>query len=227
MLGRCEFIGACVFLVLPLSLLFIYFVVPFSKVTSCHVCCYHTDMWTHSIHRIKYMSCFFQSSLCLCLLLSFFSMLSPLWPLFCVKSLLSINDSSFHHLLPLLFPACVGSSTILSSLHSFIPSSLVLIYSPATHARSVWSELPGIIYCLMAYSMQLTPAQRYFALFIDFHSFCLSVCVYVCVWVSDCVCVQEKHTLKKGYKAQGRPAHLSCWWNDLRIERLIDLMFEG
>lgn len=123
----------------------------------------------HSFYRMINMNRFFHSSLCLPFSLSFLCMLPP--PLL---SLLFIHPFSFHHLSPLVFLARVRSSTILSSLHSFIPPSLMLIYSPSTHVhlslvRAAWN------YLLLNGQQQLTPAQRCFA-FIYFHSFCLCVC---------------------------------------------------
>ncbi len=127
------------------------------------------------------MNRFPHSSLRLSFSLSFFCMLFPLCPL--LDPLPSIHASFLPSFSSHFCLSRVSSSTVLSPLHSFITPSLVLIYSPSTHThthahthslvRAAWN------YLLLNGLQQLTPAQRCFALFIDFHSFCL--CVFACV----------------------------------------------
>lgn len=117
-----------------------------------------------------------------------------------------------------------------SCLHSFIhflfsgscellhrPRLFLLIHYSFSHAylKSVHTCSLSLVrdawnYLLLNGLQPLKAAQQGFALFIDFHSFCLNVCA------------AEAHN--KRYEAQGHPAHLNCWRNDLCTERLIDLM---
>lgn len=119
----------------------------------------------------------------------------------CFGPLLSIcaSDSLF---VLFSFQACMTNSSVRSP-SSFKPLSLSLICSPLVHPSSVSSELPRIIYCLMAYRSSHQPrgASLYLLISIPF--------VLVCLCMTVTQSVQDGDT-KQNKKYQGCSADLRC-----------------
>lgn len=216
-MGRCGFMATHVFLVFTFTLLFIRFVAPFlpfppilpwqctaallqlNENQEQHLSFILVSLFLAGIllHAVPSITPFSTSDLC-------DGATPPFSIIFTLLLFPGLRRERHHR--PVLF------------LHSLIPP-----FSGA-HLQSIHTRRLSLVraawnYLLLNGLQQLTPACRCFALFIDFHSFCFSACE------SDCACAGGAHTRR--YKAQGRPAHWSCWGNDLWIEGMIDLMGEG
>lgn len=136
--------------------------------------------WNHRFHSSLCLSSSLYSPAC-CPYSALLSVLDPCRPFIPPLSIISHFVCLFEGAPPSFPP----------SFHSSLPPSPLLIYSPSTHAhlslvRAAWN------YLLLNGLQPLTKAHWGFALFIDFHSFCLSKTVCG----SDCVRVQDKHILK-------------------------------